>query len=379
VKDPVRLTIEDLAFGGEGVARHEGRVIFVPWVIPGEVVEAEIIEEKKRFARARLRRVIEPSPDRVEPRCAYYGVCGGCQYQHLAYAAQLRVKQKQIADLFERVGGFSQAAVASIEPCPQPYGYRNRLMLRSQWNQPSDRLDIGFLRLDSRLLVDIEQCAIAEPALNAQIEQLRSAPPVRGGLKTVLRVAAEGWDVPRDSFFQTNFFLLPRLLEAARTELRATGARFLIDAYCGVGFFGIELAALVQQVVGVEIDRLAVRAARRNAAQREVQNVEWIWGRTEEHLGALLERFAPAQTALLLDPPRTGCPAPALEQLRASGVAHVLYVSCHPATLARDLKLLCADGVFELVRVRPFDMFPQTQHAECIAVVRRSPPQSRSQ
>jgi tRNA/tmRNA/rRNA uracil-C5-methylase (TrmA/RlmC/RlmD family) len=365
----VRIT--DIAFGGEGVGRVDDFVVFVPFVLTGEEVEVEILEVKKQFARAKLIRVVQASPQRVEPVCRYFGECGGCQYQHIDYATQLALKHKQVSDLFERIGGFAPSLIAPVIPCPQPYGYRNRLMIRSQWNKPEQKLNIGFLRADSRLVVDLESCAIAEPALNEQIRAVRAQPPPRGGLKVVLRIAAEGWEVPRDSFFQNNFFLLPELAETVRARLRAGGARFLVDAYCGVGFFGIESAQVVESFVGVEIDQQAVKAARRNAAGRGVRNGEFIEGRAELLLGGILERFDSATTAILLDPPRTGCPPEGLAALREQRPGQILYVSCHPATLARDLNVLCADGVFDLVNVSPLDMFPQTQHVECVADLRR--------
>jgi len=128
--DNITLAIEDLAFGGEGVGRVDSLVVFVPFVMIGETVEVEITELKKNFARAKLVRVVTASPERVEPRCRYFGACGGCQYQHISYEAQLRVKQKQIADLFERVGKIPRTVVAPVIPCPNPYGYRNRIMIR---------------------------------------------------------------------------------------------------------------------------------------------------------------------------------------------------------------------------------------------------------
>ena len=282
------LTIHDIAFGGEGVGRLEDFVIFVPFVLVGEVVEVEITELKKRFARARLIRVIQPSPERVQPLCRYFGDCGGCQYQHIDYPAQLRLKHKQITDLFERIGGFKAQLISPVIPCPQPYGYRNRIMIRSQWDKFKQGLNIGFIRHDNRLVVDIEECKIAEPALNDQISHVRAHPPPKGGIKVVLRVAAENWEVPRDSFFQNNFFLLPKLVETARQCLRQSGARFLVDVYCGVGFFGIELADLVEAFVGVELDRPAIQAARRNAAARGRTNGEFVDGRAEALLPSLL-------------------------------------------------------------------------------------------
>ena len=398
--DQLTLTIQDIAFGGEGVGRanavasgewrvasaeavsadvpildprpstFDSFVVFVPFVLVGEVVEAEIMEVKKNFARAKLLRVIQPSPERVEPACRYFAQCGGCQYQHIDYAAQLRLKHKQIADLFQRIGGFEQARVAPVIPCPRPYGYRNRIMIRSQWNKPEQKLNIGFVRWDCGLVEDIEECKIAEPVLNEEIRRVRAHPPPKGGIKIVLRVPPEDWDVPADSFFQNNFSLLPKLVETVRGFLHDSGARHLADLYCGVGFFGIELADAVESFVGVEYDQLAIQAARRNAAARKISNGEFLAAAVEAVLPELLKKFSPEQTAVLLDPPRKGCWPQTLKLLRESKPAQVIYVSCHPATMARDLNILCGNGVFELARVQPLDMFPQTQHVECVADLR---------
>jgi tRNA/tmRNA/rRNA uracil-C5-methylase (TrmA/RlmC/RlmD family) len=368
--DKLTLTIEDLAFGGEGVARAGDFVIFVPFVVPGEVVEAQVTEVKKRFARANLLRVVTPSPERIQPLCRYFGQCGGCQYQHIVYPAQLRLKRKQIEDLFQRIGGFRPGLIEPVVPCPRPYGYRNRIMIRSQWDKFKQGLNIGFIRADNRLVVDLEECKIAEPALNEQIKHLRAHPPPKGGLKVVLRIPPEGWDLPADSFFQNNFFLLPELVRVVRERLRASGARHLVDVFCGVGFFSIELANQVDSFVGVELDRLAIKAAGRNAEAHGCRNGEFIAGSAEEYLPRLLARFSPAATAVLLDPPRKGCRPEVLKALRETQPKQIIYVSCHPATMARDLNILCGEGVFELVHVVPLDMFPQTSHVESVADLR---------
>jgi tRNA/tmRNA/rRNA uracil-C5-methylase (TrmA/RlmC/RlmD family) len=381
--DKISLTIHDLAFGGEGVGRFRLHgeetasaqqagdfVVFVPFVIVGETVEVEITEVKKNFARAKLLRVVTPSPERVAPECRYFTQCGGCQYQHIDYAAQLRFKHKQIADLFERFGKISRTVVGPVIPCPSPYGYRNRIMIRSQWNGPAKKLEIGFIRADNNFVVDIEECKIAEPVLNEQIKEVRANPPPKGGIKVVLRVQPENWEVPESSFFQNNFFLLPKLVETVRDFLKTGGAKHLVDLYCGVGFFGIETADLVESFVGVESDQLAIKAARKNAAFREIRNGEFRAAQVEGILPELLQKFSPAQTAVILDPPRKGCWPETLELLRQTKPAQIIYVSCHPATMARDLNILCADGVFELARVQPLDMFPQTQHVECVADLR---------
>jgi tRNA/tmRNA/rRNA uracil-C5-methylase (TrmA/RlmC/RlmD family) len=370
----VRLTIDDIAFGGEGVGRVNDFVVFVPFVAPGETVEVELIEVKKRFARARLLKILQPSPERVQPACRYFGECGGCQYQHLAYPAQLRIKHKQACDLLQRIGGIDPARVDPVVPCPAPYGYRNRIMIRSQWDKFKQGLNLGFLRADNRLVVDIEECKIAEPALNEQIRLVRQQPPPKGGIKVVLRAAAQGWEVPRDSFFQNNFHLLPALVETVGARLRDSGSRFLIDAYCGVGFFSIELGGLVEEFAGVEVDTASIHAARCNARAHGCGNGQFLAGRTEDLLPRMLGRFEAHCTTVILDPPRTGCPAAMLQGLRQAGPRQVLYVSCHPATLARDLNVLRAGNVFEVTKIVPLDLFPQTQHTECVADLRWTAP-----
>jgi 23S rRNA (uracil1939-C5)-methyltransferase len=388
--DKLSLTIHDIAFGGEGVGRVDDFVVFVPFVLVGEIVEVEITEVKKNFARAKLLRVEKPSPERVAPECKYFTQCGGCQYQHIDYAAQLRIKHKQISDLFERVGRIPADKIASVIPSPQPYGYRNRIMIRSQWNGAAKKLVIGFIRAADNFVEDIEECKIAEPAISEQIKNVRANPPPKGGIKIVLRIPPENWDVPENSFFQNNFFLLPKLVETVRGFLRDGGAKHLVDLYCGVGFFGIELADLVESFVGVEYDQLAIKAALKNAAARKISNGEFISAKVEEVLPELLKRWgetpvepqlendsgsrgrSPHQNniAVILDPPRKGCWPETLRLLRETKPAQIIYVSCHPATMARDLNILCADGVFELARVQPLDMFPQTQHVECVADLR---------
>jgi 23S rRNA (uracil1939-C5)-methyltransferase len=372
----VSVSIADIAFGGEGVTRIDDFVVFVPFVIVGEEVEVEITEVKKSFARAKLVRIIKASPLRVDPRCPYFGKCGGCQYQHITYDEQLRIKRKQISDLFQRVGGFAEALIAPVVPCPAPYGYRNRIMVRSQWNKPEQKLNIGFIRWDCGLVEDIEQCPISEPALNEELKRVRANPPPKGGLKVVLRIPPEDWEVPPDSFFQNNFFLLPKMVEVVRDRLRSANqvpatTRHLVDVYCGVGFFAIELAGLVESYAGVELDKRAIHAARKNAIQHRATNGEFVDGKAENLLPKLLSKFLPEKTSVILDPPRKGCAPSLLTTLREVRPSQIIYVSCHPATMARDLNVLCGDGVFELAQVVPLDMFPQTQHVECVADLRR--------
>ncbi len=243
-------------------------------------------------------------------------------------------------------------------------------MIRTQWDKFKQGLNIGFIRTDNRLVVDINECKISEPEINRQIQQVRQNPPPKGGLKVVLRVLPESWEVPRDSFFQNNFFLLPKLVEVVRACIRESKVDYLFDLYCGVGFFGIEVSDLVKEFVGIELDKLAIRAAGRNMAARSIQNGLCVYGRVEDALPDLLKKYPAPQSAVIIDPPRTGALPETLELLRATRPVRIIYVSCHPATLARDLNILCQDGVYELIQLIPLDMFPQTQHIECVADVR---------
>jgi 23S rRNA (uracil1939-C5)-methyltransferase len=221
-------------------------------------------------------------------------------------------------------------------------------------------------------VVDVDHCAIAEPALNRQLLEVRRNPPKKGGLKVTLRIPPEGWEVPPDSFFQNNFHLLPALVRTVGQRLTLSGVRHLIDAYCGVGFFAISLARQLQSFIGIELDKPAIRSARANARARAILNGEFLCGPVDELLPDVVRRLDPRHTAVLLDPPRRGCLRPGLETLLTAGPTQILYVSCHPATLARDLNILCQNGVYQLVDLTPLDMFPQTQHVECVADLRRS-------
>ena len=366
----VKIKIDNIAFGGEGVGRIEDFVVFVPLVIEGEEVKAKIIEVKKSFARGELVKIIKPSKIRINAECEYFGDCGGCQYQHISYDEQLKIKQKQITDLFNRIGGFSQDKVAPVIACPQKFNYRNRILIRSQWNGKAKKLLVGFRKRNSHWVVEINDCKIAEPALNKQIPEVRENPPKRGGIKINLRVTPEDWSVPDHSFFQTNFFILPKMVDQVRKIFKSNDSEYLIDTYCGVGFFAIELANLTKQFVGVESDKLAIKAAQENAIKFGATNGEFIDGRTEDLLPELLKKFSPNKTSVILDPPRKGCAPSAIEQLRKVKPSQIIYISCHPATLARDLNILCSEGVYKLERVYPIDMFPHTQHIECITDLR---------
>ena len=372
VGDQLEAEITDIAFGGEGVARSDGLVIFVPFVVTGETTLIEITERKRDFARARLIQVLQPSTERVDPKCSHFGECGGCQYQHIDYQTQTRIKLDQVRNLFARVGEFDPDIVGEIIPSPAPFGYRNRIMVRRQWDKFKEKAVYGFLRHDNRLVIDLDVCEIAEPALNEQLAELRNNPPPRNMQKVVLRMMPDDWEMHRDSFFQNNFHLLPKLVGTVRECLSGAGTKYLVDAYCGIGFFSLSLADLVESFVGVDIDKQCIMPAKENMKQRSIANGEFILGKTEEHMDSVLDRFDANKTTVILDPPRKGCHKEGLEMLTKAKPQQIIYVSCHPATLARDLKWLCENGGYELKAVTPLDMFPQTQHVECVANLRKA-------
>lgn len=342
----LELEIHDIAFGGKGVARLEGKVYFVPFTIPGERIEARVVREKKNFAEADLVRVLAPSPDRVAPPCPYFERCGGCSYQHLAYPRQLAIKAAQVEQTLRRVGRFAQVPMQPAISAPEPYGYRNRLRVHSAGGIT------GFYAHDARALVDVEQCVIAAPEVNRALARLRRGPVPEGDYS--LRAPGGG-----PYFEQTNPAVAALLVEAVRAAVRGRGV--LVDAYCGAGLFARALAERFEKIVGIEENAAAVDSARRQAQPHE----SYIRGEVSAHLGEVLALHDHTRVTLLLDPPAEGLAARVCDQILAAAPAELLYVSCDPATLARDLATL--GRAYELLAVTPADMFPQTAGIEVLA------------
>ena len=351
----MNLFIDEIAFGGRGVGRLEdGRVVFVPFVAPGETVRVEIVREHKSYLEARLLAVEDPSPRRVAPPCPYFGRCGGCSYQHLDAAEQADLKRRQVAQVLRRVGKFESPEVPPLVPSPRDYAYRNRLTVHVRGGV------IGFYSVEeggARGLIDIAQCPIAEPAVNDALTRFRSRPRPREGHCT-LRADAGG---PR-SFRQTNDGAAAELLALVAGLLSPeTPATHLIDAYCGAGFFTRHLRGRFERVVGLEWDRRAVEEARKDAAPHEIYHCGDVALLLPDALAD-----APADgTVLIVDPPSEGLPAPVRRAVLANPPSRVIYVSCNPATLARDLAALRVR--YDLLSVTPLDMFPQTAEIEAIA------------
>jgi tRNA/tmRNA/rRNA uracil-C5-methylase (TrmA/RlmC/RlmD family) len=358
----VDLKIEDVAFGGKGVGHDQGKAIFVPYTIEGELVSAEIMREKKQFAEAGLAEVRESSPHRVTPECPYFGRCGGCAYQHIAYEHQLAIKWRQVRDVLQRIGKLKDIPMRPIIPSPKPYGYRNRITVHAQ-----DGV-IGFFRRDSHRLIDVERCPISCDDVNRELEDLRRGNP-RDGHYT-LRSSSS-----RRVFSQTNDEVADTLRDLI-VDLVPPNQDLLIDAYCGAGFFAKALLNKFERVVGIDWDRFAVAAAKEDAGEKET----YIAGDVEEELqqvGAVHPNGTPvydidrgplrsiAPTTIIVDPPATGLSANVRRAILDIAPATLLYVSCNPATLARDLKEL--HGKFTINSVTPLDMFPQTAEIEALA------------
>ncbi len=398
----LELAVERLTNLGVGVARHDGWVVMVPFAVPGDRVRARVYRNHKNYSEADLIEVLEPSPDRVQPRCPLFGTCGGCQYQHFNYERQLEWKADQVRELMHRIGNLD-TPVEPAHPSPRQYAYRSKLTPHyprpprsTGGHRPraaSDaELPIGFLKQGrGREMVDVPQCPIATEAINEALPRARAGVRERAGkLKRggtlLLRHCLEGvvtdpkanvservgelvFQFTAGEFFQNNPFVLPELVDYVVGQSRELGGRFLVDAYCGVGVFALSAARHFEACAGVEVSAPAIHWANANAAINRVANVGFIVGEAQ----AIFEdiRFEGGDTVMVLDPPRAGCDRAFLDQLIAFAPRGLVYVSCDPSTQARDLKILREEGGFTVERLQPFDLFPQTRHIENVATLRR--------
>jgi 23S rRNA (uracil1939-C5)-methyltransferase len=347
----VDLKIEDVAFGGKGVGREKGKAVFVPFTIEGELVSARIFREKKQFAEGEIVDLRETSPHRTEPQCPYFGRCGGCAYQHIDYEHQLAIKWRQVRDVLERIGKLKNIPIRPIVPSPLPYGYRNRITVHAGDGA------IGYFRRDSHDLIDVERCPIAKDEVNRELAELRSRQP-RDGHYTLR--AESG---PR-VFSQTNDAVANAMRDLI-ARLVPVGQDLLIDAYCGAGFFAKGLLDKFQRIIGIDWDKFAISAAIENATAKE----NYVAGEIDLELRHLLETSNAEKTVVIVDPPATGLSAVVRKTMVDLAPATLIYVSCNPPTLARDLGEL--QGRFKIESVTPLDMFPQTAEIEAVAHLQR--------
>lgn len=398
------------------IENPSGWVVMVPFTLPGERVRVRVHRNHRNYSEADLLEVLAPSPHRVAARCPLFTRCGGCQYQHLAYAEQLAWKRRQVEELLRHMVDV-EFPVAPTIPSPREFGYRSKLTPHFQARgmrsaergapagasqpQPSPSTDggeaapIGFLRQGTRFsLVDVPECPIATPEINAALPAVRARTRARlaaGEYKRdatlLVRHAEEGVVTDYDAvihervgdlrlrflardFFQNNPFILPAFTGYVRAQAAATGATRLVDAYCGSGLFALACAPAFARVAGVEVSETSVRFARENAAANGLANATFSAGDAATIFAGLGPDFPPADTVVVIDPPRKGCDPSFLAQLFAFGPRGVVYVSCDPATQMRDLRDFLAAG-YVLTAVQPFDLFPQTRHLECVVTLRK--------
>jgi 23S rRNA (uracil1939-C5)-methyltransferase len=445
--DTLELVVDDLAFGGEGVGRADGYVVFVRGGLPGDHLRVTMTETRARYGRASIAAVLTPSPDRVEAPCPYFGRCGGCRLQHLAYPAQLSFKERQVRECLTRLGGLGPFELRPIVPAPEPYGYRNKMEFTVAGPAPA----IGLHEAERYdVVLDIERCLLQSDTMNALLDELRrqvreralsvwdprsergllrfvavregrrtgeamvnivaAAPdvetlvPVAEALrarvpattsvvlnvndtKSSVAVGSEehlllgrdhiteslggvGFRVSAASFFQTNTVQAERLFALVAEACELDGSETVMDLFSGTGAIALLLARRARQVYGVEVSTAAVADAVRNARANGIDNCTFLTGEVRHVLPRLADEGV-RPSVVVADPPRAGFHPKALGALAALAPARIVYVSCNPATLARDLGDLVRQG-FRVDWVQPVDMFPQTPHIEAVARLTRA-------
>lgn len=381
--DVVTLRVQSLVAGGAGLAHlPDGRVVFVLYAAPGELVEATVERVQRDYVEAVTTRVIEASPHRIDPRCPLFGECGGCQLQHMTYAAQLAAKEGIVREQLRRIGHLDDAVVRPIVGAANPWAYRNHV----RFSTGKKYGDVGFVHRRGRGLLKVESCPIADPWVNELLPSLQGkgrglhqvqvrhnaktgefliSPAVPGlnvssGQKAYIEeLGGRRFFVSASAFFQVNSAQAEEMARLVGDALPAHGT-VLVDAFAGVGTFAVLFADRFERVVAIEESHSAAKDALANV--RDTPNVEVLAGKVEDVLPGLEER----PDVVLLDPPRPGCAPPVLQAIVEFRPSSVVYVSCNPATLARDLRVL-VDGGYRLDHVTPLDMFPQTGHIECVS------------
>ena len=403
----LEVEIERLLPGGVGLAHAEGLTLFVSLAAPGDVLRVVIDRMQGKVGFASIVEIVKPSPVRVEPPCPYFGRCGGCDFQQLTYEAQLNTKVEIIRDCLHRIAKIDTPLDIPVHPSPNQWQYRARAM----WQVDSNDKLLGYFERGSNRVCDVEYCAVLVPELQTTLERVRnefrestavnrlrdievvagdegvSVAPALAGFKTeiVSRVIGnETYHFSAEAFFQINHELLQQLIaEALRnannknsaTEnpsgepknqvRRGTAGKSAIDLYCGVGLFTLPLARRFERVIGVEGSERATEFARRNLEFAKLDNAEVLTSRVSDWMKQHARSFGPLDF-LLLDPPRAGAENAVVAGILALRPKRIAYVSCDPATLARDLKKLIAGG-YSLDSIVAFDMFPQTHHIETVA------------
>ena len=392
VGDVVEVEIERLVPGGAGLAHAHGRTLFVALAAPGDRVRVRIERVRGGVAFAAIAEIIKPSLARIEPPCPYFGRCGGCDFQQLTYEAQLEAKVEMICDCLRRIARLTPPADIPITPAPEAWHYR----ARAQWQYDRERKWLGYYERGSHRVCDVAACPVVVPALQKLLSDLRTSVPVDSlpedaddfqGVagdddavslappvwtdevrETIRTIAGERYRFDAACFFQINHALLEPLVRAATGDAHGTTA---VDLYCGVGLFTLPLARRFERVTGVEANTRACAYARRNLTDAQLTNARIEAAPTGQWLTRHAHKLAPVDL-VLLDPPRTGADTETTSGILRLRPQRIVYVSCDPATLARDLRALVNDGSYSLDSIAAFDMFPQTHHVETIAHLSRA-------
>ena len=393
--DRIELRIDSVAFGGDGVGRSDQQVVFVPFTVDGDEAAVRITDVKKRFVRGRLEQLLKPSPYRIEPQCRYYARCGGCRYQHIHYEHQLRLKGQQVLDTFVRIAKVALPPLTPVISSPRSFHYRGKADYHVRI-VPKDPPVIGFMDIFNDRIIDIDRCEIMDETINQacfvfrqDLEAGRINTPwdrqtiwaacAAGDNTEVVTdfrrprfvnriVKGQALTAPYRGFFQANESLLPHLIDEVLKLCTLTGRETLVDAYCGSGLFSLFLAPKARQVYGIEMDGEAIHCARNNHSQAGLTNAVFIRGDAGEILHKDFVEAKRPVDVLILDPPRIGCDPALLSGLIELKPARIVYISCNPATQARDIRHLLDHG-FTLKSLKPFDMFPQTAHIEVVAAL----------
>ncbi len=402
VKALSSVQISEVTTGGRGVARIDGKVCFVRGVLPGETVTLEIVKDRGGFLEACAMAITAPSPKRIEPPCPFAfrlpssspvqpPSCPSCCYQHATYEEEIRIKQQQLLSVIMRQAGGSEDVLLPPVPSPSFLGYRNKLSLHGQIDGKDRR--IGYFMEDNLTVLDIPTCPLAVEPINLLLKELHDAPSFRRTLRNDMTIffrwtprdgvvwwrskAAENdiWlvessllgplSVPRDSFYQVNPGLADLLVKTVMERLRDHLPQTVVDLYCGVGVFALAAATLgVPRVIGMDVDGPGIKAAVLNAKKLGLPSIQWVTANAEKGM-IKLRLDQPAQTTLIVDPPRDGMGRMMVRDILTQRPARILYISCAPNTMARDVAWL-KEGGYQLLSSQLFDMFPRTAHFESL-------------
>jgi len=384
------VDIERILPGGVGLAHAEGKTIFVTLAAPADRLRVKIDRQQGNVLFASIKEIITPSPVRVEPPCPYFGRCGGCDFQQMTYEAQLVAKAEIVRDCLHRIAGLDSVPEIAVRPSKQ-WRYRGRAV----WQIDSAEEAVGYYERGSRRVCDVADCAVLVPELQETLEQLRATPldSLRPDLKHLqavrgdngvslspqfdrfettelsLNVRDETYYFDADAFFQINQETLPALLDFALRDVEGESA---LDLYCGVGLFTLPLARHFKSVIAVESNPVAASFAEKNLTRAQLKNASVFTATVAEWMSAKASGFRDIDF-VLLDPPRAGAESTVIKGILNLTPKQISYVSCDPATLARDLKKLMAGG-YRIQELAAFDMFPQTHHVETVVRLRIEQP-----